>query len=96
MKHLVRIASIALLLSFAAGSAAFGAGFALYDFSARGNALGGALVGRADDPSALALNPAGITQIPGSAFLTSAAFLLPYGKISPLGACRTGLQNSVS
>lgn len=89
LKHLVRIASIALLLSLAAGSAAFGAGFALYDFSARGNALGGALVGRADDPSALALNPAGITQIPGSAFLTSAAFLLPYGKISPLGGAGT-------
>jgi long-chain fatty acid transport protein len=60
------IACIALLLSLAAGSAAFGAGFALYDFSARGNALGGAMVGRADDPSALALNPAGITQIPGA------------------------------
>ncbi len=89
LKHLVRLASIALLLSLAAGSAAFGAGFALYDFSARGNALGGALVGRADDPSALALNPAGITQIPGSAFLTSAAFLLPYGKISPLGGAGT-------
>ncbi|MBP6332323.1 MAG: outer membrane protein transport protein [Aminivibrio sp.] len=85
MKHLGRIACIALLLSLAAGSAAFGAGFALYDFSARGNALGGALVGRADDPSALALNPAGITQIPGSAFLTSVGFLLPYGTVSAAG-----------
>lgn len=85
LKHLGRIACIALLLSLAAGSAAFGAGFALYDFSARGNALGGALVGRADDPSALALNPAGITQIPGSAFLTSVGFLLPYGTVSAAG-----------
>jgi Long-chain fatty acid transport protein len=42
-------------------------------------------VGRADDPSALALNPAGITQIPGSAFLTSVGFLLPYGTVSAAG-----------
>ncbi|NLW82116.1 MAG: transporter [Desulfovibrionales bacterium] len=41
------------------------AGFAIYEWSARGNALGGATVGRADDPSALASNPAGITQLDG-------------------------------
>jgi long-chain fatty acid transport protein len=39
------------------------AGFGIYEWSARGNALGGATVGRADDPSALASNPAGITQL---------------------------------
>ncbi|NCC05434.1 MAG: transporter, partial [Proteobacteria bacterium] len=37
----------------------------IYEWSARGNALGGATVGRADDPSALATNPAGITQLDG-------------------------------
>jgi len=36
----------------------YGAGFALYEWSARGNALGGTLVGRADDASAVAFNPA--------------------------------------
>jgi long-chain fatty acid transport protein len=41
------------------------AGFGIYEWSARGNALGGATVGRADDPSALASNPAGITQLDG-------------------------------
>ncbi len=41
------------------------AGFAIYEWSARGNALGGATVGRADDPSAVAANPAGITQLDG-------------------------------
>ncbi len=47
------------------GQVCFGAGFALYEGSARGNALGGTLVARADDASALFYNPAGITQLPG-------------------------------
>jgi long-chain fatty acid transport protein len=41
------------------------AGFAIYEWSARDFALGGATVGRADDPAALASNPAGITQLDG-------------------------------
>jgi long-chain fatty acid transport protein len=44
---------------------AFGAGFALYEGSARGNVIGGGLVASADDPSALFYNPAGITQLKG-------------------------------
>ena len=43
----------------------FGAGFALYEGSARGNVIGGGLVASADDPSALFFNPAGITQLKG-------------------------------
>ncbi|HDQ39742.1 MAG TPA: transporter [Desulfonatronum sp.] len=62
---MARIVVLTFLLVFSSFGSAFGAGFALYEFSARGNALGGTLVGRADDPSALAYNPAGITQLPG-------------------------------
>lgn len=47
------------------GSQVFGSGFGLFENSARGVALGGALVGRADDVSALYYNPAGITQLEG-------------------------------
>ena len=43
----------------------YGGGFSLYAGSARGNALGAALIARADDPSAIFYNPAGITQLPG-------------------------------
>lgn len=46
-------------------SVCFSAGFGIYEWGARGNALGGTLVGRADDPSAVAYNPAGITQLDG-------------------------------
>jgi long-chain fatty acid transport protein len=57
----VGLAVFVLMLS---ADKALGAGFALYEGSARANALGGTLVGRADDPSALFYNPAGITQLP--------------------------------
>jgi long-chain fatty acid transport protein len=43
----------------------FGAGFALYEGSARGNVIGGGLVASADDASAVFYNPAGITQLKG-------------------------------
>ncbi|MDT8284442.1 MAG: OmpP1/FadL family transporter [Thermovirgaceae bacterium] len=73
----------AAFLTVALGcSTALGAGFALYDFSARGNALGGAMVGRADDASAIAFNPAGITQIPGSSYMTGLAFIMPRGTVT--------------
>lgn len=55
----------------------YGAGFALYEGSARGNALGGAMVGRADDPSALFYNPAGITQLPGLQITGGATAIIP-------------------
>lgn len=65
------------LFMLLAAQSAFGAGFGLYEGSARGNALGGAMVGRADDPSALFFNPAGITQLPGIQFMAGATAILP-------------------
>jgi long-chain fatty acid transport protein len=58
-------AGLFLLALLGVVDATSGGGFALYEGSARGNALGGGLVGRADDPSALFYNPAGITQMSG-------------------------------
>ncbi len=57
-----------LMVALSAGQC-FGAGFGIYEWSARGNALGGATVGRADDPSTIASNPAGITQLEGTQVL---------------------------
>lgn len=54
-------------------------GFAITDFSARGTALAGGLVGRADDPSAVAYNPAGITQIPDYQIMVGMTFSMPKG-----------------
>ncbi|HPD97599.1 MAG TPA: OmpP1/FadL family transporter [Synergistales bacterium] len=82
----------ALLFSALLCGTALGAGFALYDFSARGNALGGAMVGRADDPSAIAYNPAGITQIPGSSYMTGLAFIMPRGTVTQVGGSAVDMK----
>lgn len=74
---ILRVLLLAFLAQTLFSLPVFGAGFALYDFSARGNALGGAMTGKADDPSALAYNPAGITQISGEAFMMNLGFLFP-------------------
>ena len=47
-------------------TAAQAEGFALTQWGARGLALAGGMVGRADDPSAIAYNAAGITLLPGT------------------------------
>lgn len=56
---------------------ALGAGFALYEGSARGNAMGGAMVGRGEDPSALYYNPAGITDLPGLQMMGGMTAIIP-------------------
>lgn len=56
---------------------AFGGGFALYEGSARGNALGGSVIAKADDPSAIFFNPAGITQLPGTQMAMGASVIMP-------------------
>ena len=58
-------------------TSAFGAGFALYEGSARGNVLGAGLVASADDPSAVFYNPAGITQLKGKQAMVGATFITP-------------------
>ncbi len=82
MKRPVLILMTAIIMTALGCGTALGAGFALYDWSARGNALGGAMVGRADDPSAIAFNPAGITQIPGSSMMAGLAFIMPGGTLT--------------
>lgn len=63
-KKSVFIAICLVLLAFSKRADA--AGFGIYEWSARGNALGGAMVARADDPSAVAFNPAGMVQLEGT------------------------------
>jgi long-chain fatty acid transport protein len=56
---------LAVLLLLAIQGTAFAEGFALYDYGARGSALGGAMLARKPDASAVAHNPALLTQLPG-------------------------------
>lgn len=74
---------------------AFGSGFALYEGSARGNALGGNLTGSADDASAVFYNPAGITQLEGVHLMAGATFINPSADISTINPY-TGQETSTS
>jgi long-chain fatty acid transport protein len=53
------------------------AGFGIYEWSARGNALGGAMIARADDPSAVAFNPAGMVQLEGTQMMVGFTAISP-------------------
>ncbi|MCL1985146.1 MAG: outer membrane protein transport protein [Betaproteobacteria bacterium] len=63
------------------GSNAFAEGFSMTEWSARGLSLAGGLVARADDASAVAYNPAGITQLPGVHLMAGISLIAPYGQI---------------
>ena len=75
---------IAVLAVAVGGPVAQGAGFGLYEGSARGDALGGTLVGRADDPSALYYNPAGIVQLPGDQLMAGVTLISPATDVTTL------------
>lgn len=77
----LRACVLGLALVLCCASVAGAEGFALNEWSARGVSLAGGMVGRADDPSALAYNAAGITQLPGTQAMGGFAFIAPSGSI---------------
>lgn len=85
----------AVLLCLVMAQVCSGAGFALYEWSARGNALGGTLIGRADDPSAIAYNPAGITQLKGTHVLGGVTAIAPDVTVKVKGEGSTSEKNNV-
>ncbi|MDQ7032011.1 MAG: OmpP1/FadL family transporter [Desulfonauticus sp.] len=89
-----KVLSLVLILVLVMASVAYGAGFALYEWSARGNALGGTLVGRADDPSAVAYNPAGITQLKGTHALAGMTAIAPDVSVEIDGQGKTSTKNN--
>jgi long-chain fatty acid transport protein len=80
--HLVLFLFAALLLPLTANAA----GFAIYEWGARGQALSGTLVGRADDTSALAYNPAGMTQLEGIHTMAGVTAIMPSTKVALTGS----------
>ena len=74
--------ALAMAMSFTLhGKDVQGAGFALYEWGARGTSMGGTMLGRADDPSAVAYNPAGITQLEGTQTMLGLSVVAPGGRI---------------
>ena len=60
-------------------------GFAIYEWSAEGLAMGGARMFAENDAANLAYNPASITKVKGEAFKVSATYLSPHGKYDAKG-----------
>ncbi len=56
---------------------AFGAGFAVNEHSAKATGRGGAVVATVDDPSAIFYNPAGLTNVKGTAIQLGASIIFP-------------------
>lgn len=78
----VALFSVFLLLG---ASRLHAAGFSLYETSARGNAMGGATVGKAYDASTVYANPAGMTQLPGVQTMAGVTLIQPSGRIEMPG-----------
>ena len=69
-----------LMVAFMAGTA-MAAGFGIYEWSARGNALGGAVVANPKDASTAAYNPAGATDLPGHHIYAGFSAITPSSKV---------------
>ncbi len=94
----VRILISGAALCLGAAQASLGAGFALYEGSARGNALGSAMTGKADDPSAIYYNPAGIANITNPSAMAGATIIAPSTKVktrTPAGTVTTKSEDNV-
>ena len=71
------ICFFAAAVVMAAGSS-FGAGFGLYEASARGNALGGGIVGSTGDATANYYNPANLTESTNITFTVGISLINPF------------------
>ena len=73
---------VALLCFLATAGTAYGEGFALYEYGARGIALGGAAMARGNpDPATVAYNPALLTKLTGTRVQAGITAILPRGKM---------------
>ena len=68
--------------SILALSSSFGAGFGLYEASARGNALGGTLVGSTKDASSVYYNPANMTETTNVSVMVGATMVWLYSGVT--------------
>ena len=79
MKFWLRLCMVFCLLASAGHAQA--EGFGLYEYSARGVALSGAMMARKPDASAVAYNPALLTRLPGTHVMAGLTTVYPRGKM---------------
>lgn len=81
-----------LLVSATASAAVNAAGFGLYEASARGNVLGGALVGSTGDATANYYNPANLTDLTNVSVVVGATFINPFCDVDVDGHPQTKMN----
>lgn len=72
------MAAVALVMSY---SLSFASGFGIYEWSGRGNALGGAVIASPKDASAVAFNPASITELDGNHAMVGVSVITPMAEV---------------
>ncbi len=88
------IAAVVLVLVLTAQHV-FAAGFAVYEWSARGNALGGTTMARKADASVVASNPAAMTNLEGTQVMTGLTAVAPMATVSIAGEQSQDGENNV-
>ena len=83
-KQLVAVLAVLLL-----ADVSFGAGFALYEYSGRSTAMGGAVMANDAEPASLAANPSLITELEGTQVQIGATGVQAHAKTTVAGDSRT-------
>ena len=90
-----QLTALLLAVSFMSVSAAsYGAGFALYEYSARGTAMGGATMANTAEAASLAVNPALITELDGTQLQVGLTMVTADATTSVAGDSRS-LKNDI-
>lgn len=79
---MLKVACLACLAVLMVAGGASASGFALYEWSARGNAMGGAVIASPKDASTIATNPAGMTDIEGASLVAGVTAINPMAKVN--------------
>ncbi len=85
---------VVLMCSILLADMSFGAGFALYEYSGRSTAMGGAVVANDAEPASLAVNPSLITELEGTQVQAGLTAVQAHAKTTFAGQSRT-LKNEV-
>lgn len=83
------ITTLVVLLPFVFSSTVYGAGFALYEYSAKGTAMGGATVANGAEAASLGNNPALITELEGTQIQVGATAVMADATTTVAGQSRS-------
>lgn len=86
---------VVVLLPFVLSVSSYGAGFALYEYSAKGTAMGGATVANGAEAASLASNPALITELEGTNLQVGVTVVVPDATTTVNGDSRSLDRNII-